>query len=84
VRPEGARGAAADGERGAVMTTKTVVRFGEIARRLGYVRAKDIEEALEIQRRRAERGESHKLLGLILLEQGSIDTEQLIEILKQY
>jgi hypothetical protein len=66
------------------VTTKTVARFGEIARKLGYVRSDDIERALEVQRHRAERGESHKLLGLILLEQGSIDTEQMIEILKRY
>lgn len=71
------------------MTTKSsgrivTVRFGEIARRLGYVRAEEVEKALEIQRRRVERGESHKMLGLILLEQGNIDTEQLIEVLKRY
>lgn len=66
------------------MTTRTLVRFGEIARRLGYARPDDIEKALRTQRERAERGESHKLLGLILLEQGSIDTEQLIDILKHY
>lgn len=66
------------------MTTRTIARFGDIAKRLGYVRQSDVDAALRVQRERAERGESHKLLGLILLELGAIDTEQLIDILKRY
>lgn len=66
------------------MTTRTATRFGEIAKRLGYARADEVEEALRVQRERAARGEEHKLIGLILLERGVIDNEQLIEILRRY
>jgi hypothetical protein len=61
-----------------------VLRFGDIARHLGFVSEAAISDALESQRARAERGENHKLLGLILLELGHIDNEQLIEILKHF
>jgi hypothetical protein len=67
-----------------VQSKKTATRFGDIATRLGYARPEDIEDALKAQRERVARGETHKLIGLVLLEKGAIDTEQLIDILKHY
>ena len=90
---ERARGAAeggANGARGGLMhaarngTTATKkARFGEAAIEAGYLRAETLERALEIQRERDGIGESHKLLGLVLLEMGAISSEQLIATLKQ-
>ena len=59
------------------------LRFGEMAVKEGYLSAGTIDEALGIQRDRDGVGESHKLLGLILLEMGAISNEQLIRTLKQ-
>ena len=61
-----------------------VLRFGEVAKRLGFIDDAMLTDALMRQRRRVEQGEHHKLLGLILLEMGHIDNEQLIEILRSY
>ncbi|MBN1417320.1 MAG: UDP-glucose 4-epimerase GalE [Planctomycetes bacterium] len=58
--------------------------FGEVAIRLGFVREKDVIRALAIQKDLLERGEKHKLIGLIMLEQGMITNAQLIEILRYY
>jgi hypothetical protein len=57
--------------------------FGEIASALEYTTAKDLEAALDIQRQMDVRGEPHKLLGIIMLQQGMISSEQLIKILKE-
>jgi hypothetical protein len=61
-----------------------VLRFGETAMRLGYITEDMLSDALRRQMARVERGESHKLLGLILLELGHIDNQQLIDILREY
>ncbi|HVY63083.1 MAG TPA: hypothetical protein VHF22_15605 [Planctomycetota bacterium] len=61
-----------------------VLRFGEIARKLGFIDEKALQEALTSQRMRVETGQAHKLLGLILLELGHIDNQQLIDILRQF
>ena len=66
------------------MTSRKVVKFGEIALRLGFVTREDLGEALRVQRERMRQGERHKLIGLILLEMGRIDNAQLIEILRHY
>jgi UDP-glucose-4-epimerase GalE len=58
-------------------------RFGELAVDAGFVVADKVEKALAIQRERDGIGESHKLLGLILLEMGAISNEQLIDTLQQ-
>jgi hypothetical protein len=70
---------------GGTMRTVTgqKLRFGEMAVKEGYLSAGTIDEALGIQRDRDGVGESHKLLGLILLEMGAISNEQLIRTLKQ-
>lgn len=55
--------------------------FGEIAVRKGYCQRGDIRKALCRQRSLRRKGE-HKLIGMILLEQGAIDNTQLISILR--
>jgi len=55
--------------------------FGEIAVRKGYCKRGDIRRALCRQRSLRGRGR-HMLIGMILLEQGSIDNSQLIDILR--
>jgi UDP-glucose-4-epimerase GalE len=59
------------------------LRFGELAVQAGFVAPHEVERALEIQRQRDGVGESHKLLGLILLEIGAISNEQLIATLRR-
>ena len=55
--------------------------FGAIAQKKQYVRAADVDKALAIQKEMNLRG-NHKLIGLIMLEQGMINSAQLLEILK--
>lgn len=58
------------------------LRFGEAIVAAGHVERDIVDRALEIQRQRDAIGESHKLLGLIMLEMGAISNEQLIATLK--
>lgn len=64
------------------MTRPRRLRFGEAIVAAGLVDPEVVEKALEIQRQRDAIGESHKLLGLIMLEMGAISNEQLIATLK--
>jgi hypothetical protein len=57
-------------------------RFGEAALQAGFIESVALEKALAVQKERDQHGESHKLLGIILLEMGAISSEHLIEILK--
>lgn len=57
-------------------------RFGESAQMKGFITEDQLQNALTFQRERDERGESHKLLGIILLEMGAMDNTQLIELLQ--
>jgi hypothetical protein len=63
-------------------TPRRRLRFGEAIVQAGHVDRDIVEKALEIQRERDAIGESHKLLGLIMLEMGAISNEQLIATLK--
>ncbi len=58
--------------------------FGEVAVKLGQVTREQVKEALKIQENLRHEGQEHKLLGMILLEQGYLSTTGLIEILKYY
>lgn len=58
--------------------------FGEVAIKLGYAAPAQIKEALKLQENLRHEGKAHKLLGMILLEQGYLSTSGLIEILKYY
>ena len=57
---------------------------GSIAIAKGYCTAKEVEQALSVQRRLEEDGKGRVLLGIILVEQGIISTSELIEILREY
>ncbi len=62
---------------------KRRVRFGEAALQAGYIEPASLEKALTVQTDRDRHGDSHKLLGIILLEMGAISSDQLIEVLKK-
>ncbi|OHB74211.1 MAG: hypothetical protein A2Z34_10280 [Planctomycetes bacterium RBG_16_59_8] len=57
--------------------------FGRVAVRKGFVTEKEVDEALHFQRQLAQRGEKHKLIGIIMLEMGMLGTTELIDILKE-
>ncbi|MGE0712040.1 MAG: UDP-glucose 4-epimerase GalE [Planctomycetota bacterium] len=59
------------------------LRFGEAIVQAGFLTPEVVEEALAVQRERDGVGESHQLLGLILLEMGAISSAQLIEALRR-
>ena len=63
---------------------KEQLRFGQIARRLGFITDDMLDEALLRQKRRVDEGKAHMLIGLVLLELGHLDNAQLIEILRAY
>lgn len=56
--------------------------FGNIAIRKQYVTEEDVHRALQIQREISQRGEEHKLIGLIMLESGMLSSVQLLDVLK--
>ncbi len=59
-------------------------KFGERAVRLGLVTTEQVARALERQKNLRHRKKAHKLTGIILLEQGAITNNQLIDILQTY
>ena len=65
-------------------TSRRLERFGELAVEMGFCSAQERDKALAEQKRQDEAGEPHKLLGLVMLQLGTIDNEQLIAILKRY
>ncbi len=58
--------------------------FGEMAVKLGFATEADIKQALKIQQHDITNGRPHRLIGLVMLEEGMIDNAQLIELLKYY
>ena len=58
--------------------------FGQVAVKLGFVTAAQVESALDIQKSLEHSGKGRKLLGMIFLETGMISSAQLIEILRYY
>jgi predicted ATP-dependent protease len=63
--------------------TKTVKKFGEIAVEKGYVTQKDVEKILEYQKWLKNQGKN-ELIGILMLKQGMITNDQLIDILQYY
>ncbi|MFH1422398.1 MAG: UDP-glucose 4-epimerase GalE [Planctomycetota bacterium] len=55
--------------------------FGEIAIKKGFISHEDLEKCLFIQKEMDKLG-THKLLGMIMLNEGVLSNEQLIEILR--
>jgi len=63
---------------------KSYEPLGKVAVKLGFCTAEDVHNALEIQKNLPKQQKNHKLLGMIMLEEGIISNEQLIAILKYY
>ena len=57
--------------------------FRKVAIRLGYVTKEQVREALLIQKHLRENNKEHKLIGMVMLEQGMLGTTELIEIIRQ-
>lgn len=55
--------------------------FAEMAVQKGYCSRKDIDEAMQKQNEMEEKDHHHKMLGLILLQDGIIDNAQFINLL---
>lgn len=58
-------------------------KFGEVVLAKGYCTEHDLARALRIQQEQDKRGERHRLLGILMIEEGILSTTQLIEILKE-
>ncbi len=64
--------------------TQAREKFGRMATRMGFVTETQVKGALDIQREMDDSGQPHKLIGLIMLEQGMVSNSQLIEMLRYY
>jgi len=64
--------------------TRVREKFGRVAVRMGFVTEAQVNKALDIQRNTDAAGKPHKLIGLIMLQQGMLSNDQLIEILKYF
>jgi len=64
--------------------TQAREKFGRVAIRMGFVTEAQVKEALDIQGKMDDSGQPHKLIGLIMLEQGMMSNTQLIEMLRYY
>lgn len=65
------------------MTGKTEP-FGAVAVKMGCCTTDDLQMALALQQALPRQGKPHKLIGMVLLENGLISCEDLIGILKYY
>ncbi len=63
---------------------KAVPPFGQIALRLGFIANEDLERALARQKDVDQAGGPHKMIGLVLVEDGAMSTTQLIRVLQLY
>ncbi len=57
--------------------------FGRVAMRKGYVTEQQVQDALARQKDLAHNGVPHKLIGMIMLEMGALDTTELIDVLRE-
>lgn len=55
--------------------------FGEIAIRMGFITHEQLDEGLKLQKDMDRKG-THKLLGMLMLQEGMLSNSQLIQILK--
>ncbi len=56
--------------------------FGQVAKRLGYCSQEDVQSALDQQRKLQVEEDTEKLIGMIMLDQGILTTDQLISVLR--
>jgi hypothetical protein len=57
--------------------------FGQVAMRKGYVTEQQVQDALARQKDLVHHGAPHKLIGMIMLEMGALDTTELIDVLRE-
>lgn len=57
--------------------------FGQVAIRKGYATQLQVAEALTRQQTISGTGAAHKLIGMIMLELGSLGTTELIDVLRE-
>jgi len=57
--------------------------FGQVAIRKGYATQLQVAEALTRQQTISVAGAAHKLIGMIMLEMGSLGTTELIDVLRE-
>lgn len=57
-------------------------QFGEIAAELGFVTPEQVDSALAHQGGLAKSGAPHKLIGVIMIEMGAMNTMQVVRVLK--
>ena len=48
----------------------------------GFCSAQDVAQALKIQAEADRKGDKHQLLGIIMIREGLLSTDQLIQMLK--
>ena len=65
------------------MSTHAKETFGRAAVRLGFVTDTQVTRALSLQRDNGAAGLPHKLIGMIMLEIGALDTTELITVLRE-
>ena len=58
--------------------------FGQVAIGMGFCGQHDVDKALALQADLKAQNKPHKLIGMILLEMGTLSTTQLIQILQYY
>ena len=57
--------------------------FGQVAIRKGYATQLQVTKTLTRQQTIVGTGSAHKLIGMIMLELGSLDTTELIDVLRE-
>lgn len=58
-------------------------RFGEVAKRLGFVRARDVRRALDHQEERNAEGGPHRKIGEVLVDQGKMKDQHVEKVLAE-
>ena len=59
-------------------------QFGAVAIRKGFITHEQLQAALDEQQKVSQEEGKWKLLGIVMLEMGVLDNNQLIEILRYY
>lgn len=60
-----------------------VQRFGEIAIEMGFATLEQVEQAATHQSTLARDGQPHKLIGVLLIEMGAMNTAQVVRVLRE-
>ncbi len=58
-------------------------RFGDVAKRLGFVRDRDVREALDHQKERNAEGGPHRKIGEVLVDHGKMKDHHVEKVLAE-